>query len=141
MIGDLLLVEDNPGDVVLIKKAIERVNFARTLHVAGDGEAALRFFRREAEYAGARRPDLVLMDLNLPRKDGRQVLAEVKSDPVLRSIPVVVLTSSDAPADVRRAYDLHANSVVTKPLNLRALQSLLSDLLGYWCDVVKLPPQ
>jgi CheY-like chemotaxis protein len=107
---EVLLVEDDPGDVVLIREAFEHNKVYNALHVVSDGVQALEFLRREGDYADAPRPDLMLLDLNLPRKDGRQVLAEVKEDAELRTIPVVVLTTSDAEEDIARSYDLHANA-------------------------------
>ncbi len=136
---DILLVEDNPGDVVLTRKAFADSEIDSTLHVAPDGEAALRFLRREGESAAQPRPDLVLLDLNLPRLSGHEVLAQLKADPALRSIPVVVLTSSAAPSDIQASYDRHANAYVTKPLKLSELVSAVSRLEGFWFRTARLP--
>jgi len=136
---EILLVEDNPGDVLLVRKALERAGLRHELRVAGDGDEALALLRAPAA-AGRARPGLVLLDLNLPGKDGREVLAEIKGDPALRVLPVVVLTSSRAERDVRRAYELHANSYVTKPPSLRELQGTLARLCDYWFAIVEPPP-
>jgi CheY-like chemotaxis protein len=138
---EILLVEDNPGDVRLTVEALRDAKVRNTLHVARDGEQAMRFLRREQEHASAPRPDLVLLDLNLPRKDGREVLAEIKQDPGLRCIPVVVLTSSEAEQDILRAYDLHANSYVTKPVKLEQFLSVVRSIQDFWLTIVKLPPR
>ena len=136
---DILLVEDNPGDVILTQEALAEAKVSNTVHVARDGEAAMRFLRGEAEHADAPRPDLILLDLNLPRKDGREVLEEVKTDPELRRIPVIVLTTSAAEEDILRSYDLHANSYVTKPLDIDAFLSSVRQIEGFWLEVVRLP--
>ena len=126
----VLLVEDDPGDVVLIREAFEDNKVHNTLHVVSDGVEAMAFLRNEGEHAAAPRPDLVLLDLNLPRMDGREVLAEVKADPDLRTIPVVVLTTSEAEEDVLRSYDLHANAYVTKPFSTKDLIAQVAQMLG-----------
>jgi CheY-like chemotaxis protein len=135
----LLLVEDNPGDVELTREALHEVPVPCRLSVARDGAEALRFLRREGAHAGAPRPDLVLLDLNLPRLDGRAVLAAVKQDPALRAIPVVVLTTSRAPADVREAYALHANAYVVKPADLDAHFAAVRALVEFWGAVAARP--
>ena len=115
---EILLVEDNPGDVRLTKEALKDAKVINNLHVAGDGIEALDFLKRQGKYPGAIRPDLILLDLNLPRKDGREVLGEIKADPGLRQIPVVILTTSKAEEDILKTYDLHANCYITKPVDL-----------------------
>ena len=144
MIGrpvQLLLVEDSPGDVELTREALEEARVANTLHVVSDGVEAMEFLRRQGRFAGAVRPDLVLLDLNLPRKDGRQVLAEIKEDPELRRIPVVVLTTSQAEKDVLAAYQLHANAYIVKPVDLQQFLDVVRSVEGFWLAVVKLPPE
>jgi CheY-like chemotaxis protein len=136
---DVLLVEDDPGDVLLIREAFEHNKVHNTLHVVSDGEQALSFLRREGSHAEAPRPDLVLLDLNLPRKDGREVLAEVKADPQLRTIPIVVLTTSRAEEDVLRSYELHANAYVTKPVDFDRFIEVVRQIDDFFVSVVKLP--
>ena len=136
---EVLLVEDDPGDVVLITEAFEHNKVNNRLHVVADGVEAIQFLRREAPYERAAEPDLVLLDLNLPRKDGREVLAEVKEDPTLRRIPVVVLTTSKAEEDVLRSYDLHANAYVTKPVDFDRFIEVVRQIDEFFVSVVKLP--
>ena len=136
---DVLLVEDDAGDVLLIREAFEHNKVHNSLEVVSDGVEAIAYLRRQGEHANARRPDLVLLDLNLPRKDGREVLAEVKSDPDLRSIPVVVLTTSKAEEDVLRSYDLHANAYVTKPVDFDRFIEVVRQIDEFFVSVVKLP--
>jgi CheY-like chemotaxis protein len=136
---EVLLVEDDPGDVLLIREAFEDNKVANRLHVVADGVEALDFMRRQGEHAEAPRPDLVLLDLNLPRKDGREVLAEVKGDDELRTIPVVVLTTSQAEEDVLRSYDLHANAYVTKPVDFDRFIGVVRQIDQFFVSVVKLP--
>ena len=138
---EILLVEDNPGDVRLTREALREGKVRNNLYVAADGVEALRFLRREGEHADAVRPDLVLLDLNLPRKDGREVLEEVKADPSLRHIPVVVLTSSQAEQDIARAYDLHANCYVSKPVDLDQFIHVVRSIEDFWFTIVKLPAE
>lgn len=135
----ILLVEDSPGDVNLTKEALRSARVANELHVVGDGEAALRFLRGQDPYAGVPRPDLVLLDLNLPRKDGREVLEEVKADPELRAIPIIVLTTSSDEMDILQSYRLHANAYVTKPVGFGDFLEALRYLEGFWLEIVKLP--
>ncbi len=135
----ILLVEDNPGDVRLTMETLKESKVQNTVSVVTDGEQALSFLRQQGEYAGAERPDLVLLDLNLPRKDGREVLSEIKSDPELKRIPVVVLTSSEAESDILRSYDLHANAFVTKPLGLDQFIMVVKAIDHFWLSIVKLP--
>ncbi|MBO2456053.1 response regulator [Actinomadura violacea] len=136
---EVLLVEDDPGDVLLTTEAFEHNKVANKLHVVNDGEQAMAFLRREGEYEGAPRPDLVLLDLNLPRKDGREVLSEVKADEDLRSIPIVVLTTSEADEDILRSYHLHANAYVTKPVDFEQFVSVVRRIDDFFVTVVKLP--
>ena len=136
---EVLLVEDDPGDVLLIREAFEDNKVANRLHVVADGVEALDFMRQRNGYADAPRPDLVLLDLNLPRKDGREVLAEVKNDNALRTIPVVVLTTSQAEEDVLRSYDLHANAYVTKPVDFDRFIGVVRQIDQFFVSVVKLP--
>jgi two-component system, chemotaxis family, response regulator Rcp1 len=136
---EILLVEDNPGDVRLTREALKEGKVSNRLHVATDGVEALAFLRREGEYADAVRPDLILLDLNLPKKDGRQVLGEVKADPALRQIPVVILTSSQAEEDICRSYDLHANCYVTKPVDLDRFMTVVRAVEDFWLTIVRLP--
>ena len=138
---EILLVEDNPGDVRLTREALREGKVRNNLHVASDGVEALAFLRKEGPYAAAVRPDLILLDLNLPRKDGREVLKEIKADPALRHIPVVVLTSSQAEEDIVRAYDLHANCYVTKPVDLDQFIRVVEAIEDFWFTIVKLPPE
>jgi CheY-like chemotaxis protein len=136
---EVLLVEDDPGDVLLIREAFGDHKLANRLHVVADGVEALAFMRQQGEHADAPRPDLVLLDLNLPRKDGREVLAEVKRDDALRSIPIVVLTTSQAEEDVLRSYDLHANAYVTKPVDFDRFIGVVRQIDEFFVSVVKLP--
>jgi chemotaxis family two-component system response regulator Rcp1 len=135
----ILLVEDSPGDVNLTREALRTARVANELKVVGDGEAALHYLRGQGVYSGAPRPDLVLLDLNLPRKDGLEVLAEIKGDPDLLTIPVIVLTTSADEADVLRSYQLHANSYVTKPVAFGDFLEALQSLEGFWLQFVRLP--
>jgi len=136
---EVLLVEDDPGDVLLIQEAFEDNKVRNRLHCVSDGVDALRFLRREDEFAGAPRPDLILLDLNLPRKDGREVLAEVKTDESLQQIPVVVLTTSKREEDVLRSYKLHANAYVTKPVDFDRFIEVVRQIDEFFVTVVKLP--
>jgi CheY-like chemotaxis protein len=136
---DVLLVEDDPGDVVLIKEAFEYNKVHNALHVVSDGEEALEFLYRRGRYEAAPLHDLVLLDLNLPRKDGREVLEEVKADRDLRTIPVVVLTTSEAEEDIVRSYDLHANAYVTKPVDFDRFIEVVRLIDDFFVTVVKLP--
>ena len=138
---EVLLVEDDPGDVLMTQEAFEEHKVRNRLHVVNDGVAAIAFLRREGEYAGAPRPDLVLLDLNLPRRDGREVLAEIKNDPDLCHIPVVVLTTSQADEDIVRSYQLHANAYVTKPVDFDRFIAVIRRIDEFFVSVVKLPPR
>ena len=135
----ILLVEDNPGDVRLIREAFREANLAYEVDVAEDGVIALEALRGNGNGSARPRPDMILLDLNLPRKDGREVLAEVKADPVLRSIPVIVLTTSEAEQDVAGAYDLQANCYVTKPIDFSRFMSVIGSIESFWLQTVKLP--
>ena len=136
---EVLLVEDDAGDVVLVTEAFEHNKVHNRLHTVQDGVEALQFLRREPPFADAPTPDLILLDLNLPRKDGREVLEEVKADPALRRIPVVVLTTSKAEEDVLRSYDLHANAYVTKPVDFERFIEVVRQIDEFFVSVVKLP--
>jgi CheY-like chemotaxis protein len=136
---EILLVEDNPGDVRLIIEAMREAKLDNRFHVVEDGVEAMQFLRREGRFGDAPRPDLILLDLNLPKKDGRAVLAEVKADPALKRIPVVVLTTSQAEEDVLRAYDLHANCYITKPVDMEQFMKVVAQIDEFWVRVVTLP--
>ncbi len=138
---EILLVEDNPGDVRLTKEAMKEGKIRNNLSVASDGVEAMAFLRREGKHADAPRPDVVMLDLNLPKKDGRSVLKEIKEDPNLRRIPVVILTSSKAEEDVLNSYDLHANCYVTKPGDLEQFIEVVKSVEGFWLQIVKLPKE
>ena len=135
----VLLIEDDPGDVLMIREAFDENKVRNELHVCSDGEDALAFLRQEAPHEAAPRPDLVLLDLNLPRKDGREVLAEIKADDRLRTIPVVILTTSEAEEDVLRSYALHANAYVTKPVDFDRFIDVVRQIDEFFVSVVKLP--
>jgi chemotaxis family two-component system response regulator Rcp1 len=136
----ILLVEDNPADAELTAESLRDTKILHTLHRAEDGVDALEFLRREGDHADAPTPDLVLLDLNMPRKDGRELLAEMKGDAALRHIPVVVLTSSEAEEDILKSYDLHAAAYVTKPVDLAGFGKIVRGIEGFWFSVVKFPP-
>ena len=136
---EVLLVEDDPGDVMMTREAFQDYKLQNQLHVVSDGAEAMAFLRQEGEYAGRPRPDLVLLDLNLPRMDGRQVLEAIKSDPELASIPVVVLTTSENEDDVLRSYSLHANAYVTKPVDFARFIEVIRQIDDFFVTVVRLP--
>jgi CheY-like chemotaxis protein len=136
---DILLVEDNPGDVRLTIEALKDGKVRNRLNVVQDGVEAMVFLRQEGKYAGAPRPDVILLDLNLPKKDGREVLAEIKADEHLRRIPVVVLTTSSSEQDILKTYDLHANCYITKPVDLEQFIEVVKGIEDFWLTVVKLP--
>jgi CheY-like chemotaxis protein len=138
---EILLVEDNPGDARLTREALAHSKVRNHLHCARDGEEAMRFLRREGPHGAAPMPDLVLLDLNLPRRDGREVLEDIKQDPRLKHIPVVVLTSSQAEEDILRSYRLHANCFITKPVDLEQLTKVVQGIEQFWFTLVKLPPE
>jgi chemotaxis family two-component system response regulator Rcp1 len=136
---DILLVEDNEGDARLAIEAMRDSKIRNTLHHVSDGEEAMAFLRKEGRYAKAPRPDLVLLDLNLPKKDGRQVLAEIKNDDALKRIPVVILTVSSAEEDILKSYNLHANCYITKPIDLSQFMKVVRSVEDFWLTIVKLP--
>ncbi|ADJ49306.1 two-component system response regulator [Amycolatopsis mediterranei S699] len=136
---DILLVEDDPGDVLMTREAFAHHKIRNALHVAEDGVEALRFLKREGPFGAAPRPGLILLDLNLPRKDGRELLGEIKQDPGLRTIPVVVLTTSEAEEDILRSYELHANAYVTKPVDFEKFVEVVRKIDDFWVTVVQLP--
>jgi two-component system, chemotaxis family, response regulator Rcp1 len=136
---EILLVEDNPGDVRLTIEALRDSKVRNNLQVAPDGEKAMAYLRKEGQYASVTRPDLVLLDLNLPRKDGRQVLAEIKADPEFKTIPVVVLTTSQAEQDVLKSYELQANCYITKPVDLEQFITVVRSIQDFWLTIVTLP--
>jgi chemotaxis family two-component system response regulator Rcp1 len=135
----ILLVEDNPGDVRLTREALRGARVANDLHVVGDGEEAIEYLRRRGRYVDAPRPDIVLLDLNLPRLDGRDVLIDIKSDPDLAKIPIIVLTSSSAERDIQSAYELHANCYISKPVDFTEFLEAVRSLEGFWLRIVRLP--
>jgi chemotaxis family two-component system response regulator Rcp1 len=143
MIGkpvEILLVEDNPGDARLAQEAFKESKIRNELHLVGDGIEALDFLRKKGKHKQASRPDLIILDLNLPKKDGREVLAEIKEDPDLKRIPVVILTISNDEADVLKTYDLHANCYITKPIDLDQFIKVVKSVEDFWLTIVKLPP-
>jgi CheY-like chemotaxis protein len=137
----VLLVEDDPGDVLLIREAFSEHKVGNVLSVVSDGVEAMRFVRGEGEHAGRDRPDLVLLDLNLPRKSGAEVLAEIKGDPELSTIPVIVLTTSEAEEDVLRSYKMHANAYITKPVDFERFKQIVHQIDDFFIGIVKLPPR
>lgn len=138
---EILLVEDNPGDVRLTQEALKESKVLNNLHVAYDGVEAMEFLRREGEHAEAPRPDLILLDLNLPKKDGREVLAEIKAEEALKRIPVVVLTTSKADQDILKMYDHFANCYITKPIDFGQFVDVVKSIENFWLTIVKLPPE
>lgn len=138
---EILLVEDNPGDVRLTLEALKESKVLNNLNVVGDGVDALAFLRREGKHANAPYPDLILLDLNLPKKNGIEVLSEIKEDPKLRRIPIVILTVSKDEEDILKSYDLHANCYITKPVNLDQFMKIVKSIEEFWLTIVKLPPK
>ena len=138
---EILLVDDDSGDVLLMQEALRESSLRNTLQVVKDGVEAMAYLRRESAYKDAARPDVVLLDLNLPRKDGREVLADIKQDPALRTIPVVILTTSTSDADILTAYDLHANLYVNKPVDLDEFLNIVREIDQFFSRVVRLPPR
>jgi len=136
---EILLVEDNPGDVELTREALDAAKVSNRLHVVDDGAEAVDFLFKKGRFADAPRPDIILLDLNLPKKDGRQVLSEIKAEPGLAQIPVVVLTTSQAEEDIARAYQLHANCYISKPVDFNQFLRIVSSIEEFWLSVVKLP--
>ena len=137
---EVLLVEDNPGDARLTVEVLKESKVRNKMTIAEDGEEALAFLRREGKFANAPRPDLILLDLNLPRKDGRDVLAEIKKDENLKSIPVVILTTSQAEQDIVKTYNLHANAYITKPFDPDQYMGVVKSIENFWLAIAKLPP-
>jgi chemotaxis family two-component system response regulator Rcp1 len=137
---DIMLVEDNPADARLTEEAMRECGLPTELHHVWNGEQALEFLSRTGEYADAPRPDIMLLDLNMPKMDGRAVLAQIKSDPQLMTIPVVVLTTSEAEEDILRSYELHANCYVQKPVDLEKFMSIVGLIENFWLSAVRLPP-
>ncbi|MDX6643411.1 MAG: hypothetical protein QOD76_1373 [Solirubrobacteraceae bacterium] len=135
----ILLVEDSPGDVRLTREVLREAKIANDIHVVGDGEQAMEFLHHEGEFADRPRPDLVLLDLNLPRKDGREVLTEINEDPHLHRMPVIVLTTSSADEDVLRSYERCANAYITKPIDLRDFVTVVRSIEHFWLSIVRLP--
>ena len=138
---EILLVEDNEGDIGLVEEVFEEGRINNNLSVAEDGDEAMMFLRKEGQFANATRPDLILLDLNLPGKDGREVLKEVKEDDNLKKIPIVVLTTSKAEEDILKSYDLHANSYITKPVDFDQFINVIKSIESFWLEVVKLPSE
>lgn len=136
---EILMVEDNPADIRLTKEAFKDAKVLNNMHIVVDGEEAMAFLRKEGKYPDAPRPDLILLDLNLPKKDGREVLAEIKKDPELKRIPIVVLTTSEDEKDIFKAYDLHVNAYVKKPVDLNQFIKVVEAVEDFWLTVVKLP--
>jgi CheY-like chemotaxis protein len=136
---EILLVEDNPGDVRLTVEAMREGEVPNNIEVVNDGVEAIAYLRKEGKYAGKTRPDMIVLDLNLPRKDGREVLSEIKQDPSLRRIPVMVLTTSEAEQDIQRVYDLHANCYITKPVNLEQFFDMVKTIKSFWFQTARLP--
>ena len=136
---EILLVEDNEGDVGLIEEVFEEAKIRNNIHVAEDGEEAVLYLRGEGKFSGSPRPDIILLDLNLPKNDGREVLKEIKEDDNLKNIPVVILTTSNAEKDILRAYDLHANAYITKPLDFDQFIRAVGSIENFWLEIVNLP--
>ena len=136
---EILLVEDNEGDVGLVEEVFEEAKIRNIIHVAEDGEEAMLFLNKEVPYVDAPTPDIILLDLNLPQKDGREVLEEIKTDETLKRIPVVVLTTSKAEEDIIKSYDLHANSYITKPVDFDQFIRVVRSIENFWLEVVRLP--
>ena len=136
---DILLVEDNPGDIRLTMEALKEAKVRNRLHCVTDGTQAIEFLRRSGSFAEAPRPDLILLDLNLPGKDGRDVLSEIKVDPELKRIPVVIVTSSEAETDIVRSYNLHANCYISKPIDLNQFVAVVRAIEDFWMTIVRLP--
>ena len=136
---EILIVEDNEGDVGLIEEVFEEAKIKNNIHVAEDGEEAVLYLRGKGKFSGSPRPDIIILDLNLPKKDGREVLREIKEDSNLKNIPVVVLTTSGAEKDIIRAYELHANAYVTKPIDFDQFINVIGSIVNFWLEIVKLP--
>ena len=136
---EILLVEDNPADVLLMKEALQEGKMSNNLHIAGNGDEAMDFLRKRGKFENAVRPDLIMLDLNLPKKDGMEVLAEVKNDPDLKKIPIVIITTSRSEEDIDKTYSLHANAYVTKPVSVRQFFDVVQEIEDFWFTIVKLP--
>ncbi len=138
---NILLVEDNEGDVFLVKKAFEKAKIMNVIYAASDGEMAMQMLKRQSGYSDFPKPDIILLDINMPKMDGRQVLADLKADPDLCRIPVIVLTSSEAEEDVKQSYDLQASGYIVKPINLLKFQEVVTAIEDFWFSIVVLPPK
>lgn len=136
---EILLVEDNKGDIGLIEEVLEEAKIRNKMHIAEDGEEAMLYLHRKEKHSASSLPDIILLDLNLPKKDGRAVLKEIKEDNSLKKIPVVVLTTSEAEKDILKAYDLHANAYITKPLDFEQFIKVVESIGNFWLEIVKLP--
>jgi two-component system, chemotaxis family, response regulator Rcp1 len=140
-IADILIVEDNPGDARLIKEVLNSNKIFTSLHIVKDGVEAMEFLRNEGKFRSVPKPDLIILDLNLPRKDGREVLSEIKSDMELKHIPIVIMTISQAEEDILKSYNLHANCYITKPIDLNQFIKVVKSIEDFWFTIVKLPPK
>jgi two-component system, chemotaxis family, response regulator Rcp1 len=140
-VADILLVEDSLADIDLVKEAFEESKLTNTLHVVRDGVEAMAYLHQEGQYADVPRPDLILLDLNMPKKDGREVLAEIKSDDDLKTIPVVIMTTSPLEEDIMKSYKLHANAYIIKPVRLDSFLKIVQDIEIFWLSIVTLPPK
>ena len=138
---DILIIEDNEGDARLIKEVLSDGKIANLLHNVKDGVQAMEFLRKKGAYANVVKPDLIILDLNLPKKDGREVLSEIKNDPELKKIPVVIMTTSQAEEDILKSYNLHANCYITKPIDLNQFIKVVKSIEEFWFSIVKLPPK
>ena len=138
---EILLVEDNPADVLLMEEALQEGKMSNNLYAVGNGDEAMDYLKKRGKYKDASRPDLIMLDLNLPKKDGREVLAEVKTDPELMNIPIVIITTSRSEEDIDMTYTLHANAYVTKPLSVRQFFEVVQKIEDFWFTIVKLPPR
>ena len=136
---EILLVEDNAGDVGLIEEVFEEAKIRNNIHVAEDGEEAMLYLRGKGKFSGSPRPDIIILDFNLPNKDGREVLREIKEDDKLKNIPIVVLTTSNAEKDILRAYELHANAYITKPIDFNQFIKVVGSIENFWLEIVQLP--
>ena len=136
---EILLVEDNDGDVGLVEEVLEEAKIRNVIHVVSDGEEAILFLNGEGKFSGSPRPDIILLDLNLPKKDGREVLKEIKENDSLKNIPIVILTTSGAEKDILKSYDLHANAYITKPLDFDQFIMVIKSIANFWIEIVKLP--
>jgi chemotaxis family two-component system response regulator Rcp1 len=139
LVAEILLIEDNPADVRLMQEAMRESKIKNVLHVVRDGVEAISYLKNEGIYRDAVRPDLILLDLNLPRKDGRELLAEIKTDPVLKTIPVIILSTSEAEFDIVRSYELHANCYISKPVDLEQFMKVVQSIEHFWFTISKLP--